>query len=74
MKPLDRGLLSVMGLAISERIVKNHGGAIAVKSSPDQGTTFTIRLPLHRNSKAKDFTASAHGADSRSADRSLSEG
>jgi signal transduction histidine kinase len=34
-----------LGLYISERIVVSHGGQIAVESSEEQGTTFTIGLP-----------------------------
>ncbi len=34
-----------LGLPICERIVKNHGGRIEVKSQPGKGTTFTIYLP-----------------------------
>ncbi len=34
-----------LGLSVSQRIVKQHGGAIEVESSPDQGTTFTFRIP-----------------------------
>lgn len=34
-----------LGLAICQRIVKNHGGAIAVQSRFGEGTSFTIRLP-----------------------------
>lgn len=34
-----------LGLAIVKRVVEDHGGAIAVNTSPT-GTTFTIRLPL----------------------------
>jgi PAS domain S-box-containing protein len=37
-----------LGLSITERIIKNHGGTIAVQSEPGRGTTFTIRLPLAR--------------------------
>ena len=33
-----------LGLAICERIIRNHGGDIRVKSIPDQGTIFHIRL------------------------------
>jgi len=41
-KPDGTGL----GLAISRRIVEAHGGEIAVQSNQEQGTTFTIRLPI----------------------------
>jgi signal transduction histidine kinase len=34
-----------LGLAITERIIKNHGGRIQVDSHLGQGTRFTIYLP-----------------------------
>ena len=34
-----------LGLAITERIIKEHGGAISVESVVGKGTTFTILLP-----------------------------
>ena len=34
-----------LGLMISARIVRDHGGTIAVESKPGEGTVFTIRLP-----------------------------
>ena len=35
-----------LGLAIARRIIRGHGGDIAVESVPGEGTTFTVRLPL----------------------------
>jgi two-component system sensor histidine kinase SenX3 len=34
-----------LGLAIVKHIVTNHGGSIAVWSTPGAGSTFTVRLP-----------------------------
>jgi signal transduction histidine kinase len=34
-----------LGLAISRRIIEQHGGEILVESQIDRGTVFTIRLP-----------------------------
>ena len=41
-KPLGMGL----GLAISKRIIEDHGGMIKAESRLSQGTIFTISLPL----------------------------
>ncbi|MBN2471441.1 MAG: PAS domain S-box protein, partial [Anaerolineae bacterium] len=37
-----------LGLTISREIVDLHGGALTVESELDKGSTFTLRLPLHR--------------------------
>jgi len=34
-----------VGLAICEKVVSNHGGAITAKSQPDQGAVFSVYLP-----------------------------
>ena len=43
-KPVGKG--TGLGLYISYQIVENHGGRITVKSSPEEGTEFTIYLPV----------------------------
>jgi two-component system sensor histidine kinase HydH len=35
-----------LGLALTRKIVEDHGGSIALESSPGQGTTVRISLPL----------------------------
>ena len=37
---------SGLGLAITKEIVKRHHGSIGVYSKEDEGTTFTVRIPL----------------------------
>jgi signal transduction histidine kinase len=34
-----------LGLYISEKIIRQHGGVIRVRSNPGQGTLFTIKIP-----------------------------
>lgn len=35
-----------IGLALTRRTIRQHGGSIDVASTPGKGTTFTVRLPL----------------------------
>ncbi|HOG46679.1 MAG TPA: HAMP domain-containing sensor histidine kinase [Anaerolineae bacterium] len=36
---------SGLGLALVKKVVERHGGSLAVRSRPGQGTVFTMRLP-----------------------------
>lgn len=42
-----------LGLSVVQSIVEKHGGNISVKSIPDEGTTFTIRLPAKHSDPDK---------------------
>jgi signal transduction histidine kinase len=54
-KPMGLGL----GLAISKKIIEDHGGRVSVESKLSKGTTFTISIPVQDNPKGKE-----NGADS----------
>jgi two-component system, NtrC family, sensor kinase len=36
-----------LGLAVAKKIVDEHEGSITVRSSPEEGTIFTVRLPVY---------------------------
>jgi signal transduction histidine kinase len=36
-----------LGLAVIKKIIDEHEGTINVKSSPTEGTTFTVHLPAY---------------------------
>ena len=45
-KALGKG--TGLGLAVAYGIVKSHGGYIVCASQPDEGTEFTVYLPVHK--------------------------
>jgi len=45
-KPVGKG--TGLGLSLSYGIIEKHGGSIKVDSAPDQGSTFTIHLPVRQ--------------------------
>jgi signal transduction histidine kinase len=42
-----------IGLANARHIVEQHGGALSVESTPGQGSTFFLRLPLEPNASRR---------------------
>ncbi|GAB4343635.1 MAG: hypothetical protein Fur0042_06790 [Cyanophyceae cyanobacterium] len=57
-----------LGLALTRQLAELHGGTVTVESVLGQGSTFTIRLPLHLN------PSRAEGRSGGAATRSLSLG
>jgi signal transduction histidine kinase len=50
-KPAGKG--TGLGLSISADIIRKHHGQITVKSVPEEGTTFTVRLPVEKEKVAE---------------------
>jgi signal transduction histidine kinase len=44
---------SGLGLAIAHRIIEEHGGHFIIKSSPGQGTTVRLYLPVNPGASAE---------------------
>ncbi|HWI92905.1 MAG TPA: response regulator [Flavisolibacter sp.] len=42
-----------IGLAIAKKIVDKHNGKIAVKSTPGEGSVFSVVLPVHQTAHSK---------------------
>jgi PAS domain S-box-containing protein len=42
---------SGLGLAITRKIIEDHRGSLSVQSTPGEGTTFTVQLPVQAESE-----------------------
>ena len=52
---------SGLGLAIARHVAEAHGGALTVRSTVGQGTTFTVTLPVLAMSHSSDRVGAARG-------------
>lgn len=48
-----------IGLAISQKIVADHGGTIELESEPGQGTTVRVQIPVHHSRDQREGLVSA---------------
>lgn len=48
-----------LGLAITRALVELHGGTIFVRSAPDQGSTFSVTLPMRESHTARETSAAS---------------
>jgi two-component system phosphate regulon sensor histidine kinase PhoR len=69
---------SGIGLAITRRVAKMHGGEVLVESEPGKGSTFTLRIPIIddskfeiRDSKFKDLDSQASNSEPGSGSAAL---
>jgi signal transduction histidine kinase len=54
-----------LGLFISNKIIEQHGGNITVKSTPGQGSLFTIRIPLSQPQSLNSAKAKGGSGDAK---------
>jgi PAS domain S-box-containing protein len=54
-----------LGLAIAHKIIEDHGGAVTFRAAPDQGTVFTVGLPLRVGRRADWLASGGRRLDSQ---------
>jgi PAS domain S-box-containing protein len=54
-----------LGLAIAHKIIEDHGGTVTFRSVPEQGTVFTVSLPLRVGRRADWPVAGGRRLDSQ---------
>ena len=52
-----------LGLAVTRKIIEEHGGVIEAESTPDEGSTFTITLPVGKTAGSEQQAASSEDTD-----------
>jgi two-component system phosphate regulon sensor histidine kinase PhoR len=60
-----------LGLAIVKHLARAHGGEVSVQSTPVEGSTFVIELPIEATEKAKDPQTSARTIEPITEERAL---
>jgi two-component system sensor histidine kinase SenX3 len=60
-----------LGLAIVKHVAANHGGEVKLWSKSGTGSTFTMRLPAHRQERAEDRNATVVAPAQRSAGEAI---
>jgi two-component system, OmpR family, phosphate regulon sensor histidine kinase PhoR len=58
---------SGIGLAITRRVARMHGGDVLVKSEPGKGSTFTLRIPVIEDSQFEIQESIVENGESRAA-------
>jgi C4-dicarboxylate-specific signal transduction histidine kinase len=56
----QRGHGTGLGLTISERIIKEHGGTIRADGKPGKGARFVIRLPVAQETDREEMAGKSH--------------